>query len=287
MLIYKVSHYTKLEQIPKKFYLFLNQYPIINYEILQSLGELKEFPKNYGELLECIIVEKNDNIQLTTFRVPPYNVMISHTPDLDSVTAIVEFMGTKNFNIPGIFGPSEVCSFFVEEWMNIYGECFQTSNESWLFLLEGLQSSPKNVGSVIVASKEREELLIQWSKASILELVPNSPKTFLDSCIKNLSIRIQDKKVFILLVNKTIVSMGSITGKYRDMQFISDVYTPPEHRCKGYATELCIQLVQRIRSDSNNHPVLTVFVSNEKAIRIYTKIGFTRRAKVAIFLKQN
>ena len=71
------------------------------------------------------------------------------------------------------------------------------------------------------------------------------------------------------------------------MQFISDVYTPPEHRCKGYATELCIQLVQRIRSDGSNHPVLTVFVSNEKAIRIYTKIGFTRRAKVAIFLKQN
>ena len=212
------------------------------------------------------------------------------TPDghhLDSVTTIVEFMGTKNINIPGIFGPSEVCSLFVEEWENVYKERFQTSNESWFFLLEGLSSSPKNLGSVIVASKEHEELLIQWSKASILELIPNSPKTFLDSCIKNLSRRIQDKKVFILLVNKTIVSMGSITGKYGDMQFINDVYTPPEHRCKGYATELCIQLVQKIRSDNNNHPVLTVFVSNEKAIRIYTKIGFMQRAKVAIFLKQN
>ena len=287
MSIYKVSHYTKLEQIPKNFYLFLNQYPIVNYEILQSLGELKKLPRKYGELLECIIVEKNGNIQLTTFRVPQYNVMISHTPDLDSVTAIVEFMGTKNINIPGIFGPSEVCSFFVEEWKNLYGEPFQTSNESWFFLLEEFYSSPKNLGSVIVASKEHEELLIQWSKASILELIPNSPKTFLDSCTKNLSRRIQDKKVFILLVNNTIVSMGSITGKYGDMQFINDVYTPPEHRCKGYATELCIQLVQRIRNDNNNHPVLTVFVSNEKAIRIYKKIGFTRRAKVAIFLKQN
>jgi len=116
---YSVSHYIELDQIPESFYLFLHQNPIINFEILQSIGELKENPGKYGDLLECIIIEKKGIIQVVTFRIPPYNVMISHARELDAVSAIVEYISNKNIQIPGIFGPSEVTTLFVEEWENL------------------------------------------------------------------------------------------------------------------------------------------------------------------------
>ena len=162
---------------------------------------------------------------------------------------------------------------------------FQTSDESWFFLLDRLLQLPTNIGNLVLATKEHEDLLNRWSDAAVLELIPDSPISFLESARKNLSMRLRDNKVFILMVNKNIVSMGAITGRYRDMQFINDIFTPPEHRCKGYSTELCTRLVQRIKKDNDNRPVLTVFLSNEKAIRIYTKIGFKRMTKVALFLK--
>lgn len=287
MSIYNVKHFTKIEQIPENIFFFLNENPFSNYETLQSLEELKANPGKYEGLLECLIVEKNGIIQVLTFRVPPYNLMISHACELTAVKAIVEYIGKERIQVPGIFGPSEACSLFVEEWENMYGEGFQTSNESWFFLLEKLNQLPKNIGNVLTASGEHKKVLFRWSEASILELIPKSPETFYESCRKNLAMRIRDKKIFILMVNETLVSMGSITGKYRDMQFINDIYTPPEHRRKGYATELCTQLVRKIKKDNNNRPVLTVFVSNEKAMRIYTKIGFKRNTKVALYLKQN
>jgi len=286
MSIYRINHFKTLEEIPESLFLFLNQNPLSNYETLQSLEELKKNPGKYGNLLECLTVERNDTILVATFRVPSYNVLISHAHDLNAVTAIVEYMGQKNIIIPGIFGLSEVSNLFVKEWETLYSDRFQTSNDSWFLLLEHLYKLPKNIGKIHIASRVHEDMLLRWSEASILELIPNSPKSFLESCKKNVSRRIQDNKVFILLVNDKVVSMGSITGRYRDLQFINDVYTPPEYRCKGYATELCIELVQTIRRN-NKRPVLTVFVTNEKAIRIYTKIGFKQKFKVALYLKQN
>lgn len=282
---YSVRHYSELNQIPESLYLYLEQYPFSNYEILQSLVSLRENSRKYGELLECLIVEKKGIIQVTTLRVIPYNIMISHLSDLNAITALVKYMGSEDIQIPGVFGPSEVSAFFAKEWEKSNKESFQTSDESWFFLLDRLLQLPTNIGNIVIATKEHEDLLNRWSDAAVLELIPDSPRSFLESARKNLSIRLRDNKVFILMVNKNIVSMGAITGRYRDMQFINDIFTPPEHRCKGYATELCTRLVQRIKKDNNNRPVLTVFVSNEKAIRIYKKIGFKRITKVALFLK--
>ena len=282
---YSVSHYSELNKIPESLYLYLEQDPFSNYEILQSLVELKKKPRKYSELLECFILEKNGNIQVATLRVIPYNIMISHSGDLNAISTLIKYINSLDIQFPGVFGPSKVSAFFVKEWEKSNKKSFRTSDESWFFLLDRLLQLPTNKGNIVIATKEHEELLSRWSDKAVVELIPDSPISFLESARKNLSMRLRNNKVFILRVNKNIVSMGAITGKYGDMQFINDVFTPPEYRCNGYATELCTRLVQRIRKDNNNRPVLTAFISNEKAIRIYKKIGFKRMTKVALFLK--
>jgi len=91
--------------------------------------------------------------------------------------------------------------------------------------------------------------------------------------------------VYLLEVNNEIVSMGSITGESNNMQIINNVYTPPEHRCKGYATELCIYIANYIIDECNDYALLSVLTNNKPAIHIYQKIGFKRKGKVTLCLK--
>ncbi|MFW9820143.1 MAG: GNAT family N-acetyltransferase [Candidatus Thorarchaeota archaeon] len=95
----------------------------------------------------------------------------------------------------------------------------------------------------------------------------------------------KEKKVYLLQINNEIVSMGSITGESNNMQIINNVYTPPEHRSKGYVTELCTYMANLIVNKCNNYPLLSVFVTLRSAIHLYQKIGFKRKHKVSLCLK--
>ncbi|MFW9878022.1 MAG: GNAT family N-acetyltransferase [Candidatus Thorarchaeota archaeon] len=194
-------------------------------------------------------------------------------------------MKHSNINIPGIYGPSKVVKKFIKQWTVIFKDKFQTIDESWLFLLKESHLSLKNLGSVKKATIEHEIKLLQWSDAAVLEIIPNSPASFLESCRANISQRIREKKVYLLEINGEIVSMGSITGESNNIQIINNVYTPPEHRCKGYATELCIYISDYIINICNDYPLLSVLITNTPAIHIYQKIGFKKKGKVTLGLK--
>ena len=278
-------HFTKAIKNLEDILYFLNEEPAINFEIIDCLEQLEENPNKFGDLIEYFVVFKNSDIKLVTFRAPPLNILISHANDLDVILPLVKYMKNSNINILGIYGPSRIVNKFTNQWTAIFKEKFQTSDESWLFLLEDLQFSLKNLGSVKKADLEHEKILLQWSDAAVLDIIPNSPDSFLESCRKNLSQRIREKKVYVLEVTNELVSMASITGESNNMQIINNVYTPPEHRCKGYATELCTFLAHYIRNECKDFPLLSVLITNKPAIHIYKKIGFKKNGKVTLCLK--
>jgi hypothetical protein len=282
---YKISYFTSAVKNIEKILFFLNQEPIINLELIDCLELFKENPYKFGNLIECFVVYKNSDIKLVTFRAPSFNILISHTNDLGVISPLIKHMKSLNINIPGIYGPSKTVEEFTSQWANVYKENFQTSDESWLFLLEDLQIALKNIGSVKKATLEHEEILLKWSDAAVLELIPDSPDSFLESCRKNVSQRIRNKKVYILEINAELVSMGSIVSEANNMQIINNVYTPLNLRNKGYATELCTFLVRYIRFECKNYPVLSVFINNTPAIHLYQKIGFKKKGKVTLCLK--
>ncbi|UCC19512.1 MAG: GNAT family N-acetyltransferase [Promethearchaeota archaeon] len=282
---YKVFHFTKEIENLEEILHYLNKEPVINFEIIDCLEQLEENPSRFGELIECFVVFKKSDIKIVTFRAPLFNLLISHSNDLGAILPLVEYMKNSNINIPGIYGPSSVVTKFVFHWYVIFKEKFQTSDESWLFLLDKSQIPLKNLGTVKKATIEHEKKLLQWSDAAVLDLIPNSPEIFLESCRINISQRIREKKVYLLEVDDELVSMGAITGESNNMQIINNVYTPPENRCKGYATELCTYMANYIINECNDYPLLSVIITNKPAIHIYQKIGFKKKGKVTLCLK--
>ena len=81
--------------------------------------------------------------------------------------------------------------------------------------------------------------------------------------------------------------MAALSGQTKTMQAIIDVYTPPEYRGKGYATELCLFLSEYILEDCKSTPILWVKSTNYTAIHVYEKIGFEKVAEMILSLKEN
>ena len=60
---------------------------------------------------------------------------------------------------------------------------------------------------------------------------------------------------------------------------ITTVATLPEFEGRGYATALVLALVERIRG-RGERPFLTVRTDNERAVKIYQRLGFTERTRL-------
>ena len=66
-----------------------------------------------------------------------------------------------------------------------------------------------------------------------------------------------------------------INARYVDAWHVMNVAVEPEHRGRGIATALLERLFALTRDDERRGYTLEVRVSNEDAIRLYEKLGFT------------
>lgn len=85
--------------------------------------------------------------------------------------------------------------------------------------------------------------------------------------------------LYILKVNDEIVSMASIAHRAPRHVRINNVYTPPDQRKKGYASELIAYLSNLILTEGLT-PVLYTDLSNSTSNKVYKGVGYIECGKV-------
>lgn len=100
-----------------------------------------------------------------------------------------------------------------------------------------------------------------------------------ESQLENAETSIRSGNLYVLKSADEIVAMASIAHRAARHARINNVYTPPAHRKKGYASMLVAALSQRILSEGLI-PVLYTDLTNETSNKIYQEIGFRPCGKV-------
>ncbi|HSP47740.1 MAG TPA: GNAT family N-acetyltransferase [Clostridiaceae bacterium] len=90
---------------------------------------------------------------------------------------------------------------------------------------------------------------------------------------------IRSGNLYVLKVADEIVAMSNIAHRSARHARINNVYTPPSHRKKGYASLLVADLSRRILSEGLI-PVLYTDLTNETSNKIYQEIGYKPCGKV-------
>jgi predicted GNAT family acetyltransferase len=90
---------------------------------------------------------------------------------------------------------------------------------------------------------------------------------------------IKKENLYLLFENSAPVSMANIAHRSKRYARINTVYTPPQHRKKGFASAVVAQLCDVLKEE-NLKPMLYADLKNPDSNKVYKNLGFVESGKI-------
>ena len=181
--------------------------------------------------------------------------------------AFAEAMGKSDF--PGVVGADDTALWFVERAREL-GVEFSASIPQEIQALRMPPQAPSASGSPRQLSLEDFGLLRAWTHAFIREAVPSDPVPSDDALMTDL----RSRRHWLWVLEDRPVSMAAITRRTRRAGSISSVYTPPEHRNRGFGAAITAIVAREIFDEGRGAACLYADLRNPASNRCYAKLGF-------------
>jgi len=194
-------------------------------------------------------------------QTPPYNVIVAKPRDHDALAALVEAI---DIELPGITAAVPEVDGFVELW----GRPVELTRTDNIWELRRLQEPTRTAGAPRDATDADLELVLDWwSFANTSEeLVRQQVRQRLDD---------EDGGITLWDVDGETVSMCGYGSPTPNGIRIGLVYTPPEHRGRGYAAAVTAD-VSRRQLERGRFCFLYTDATNATAEGVYARLGYTR-----------
>ena len=202
-------------------------------------------------------------------RTPPYKVALTDMP-LDMVPLLARDLADVYEVIPAVLGPVGVVRAFGEVWSALRGVRATPGTRQRIHILERVVThSRMPPGTMRLADRDDIPLVTRWLAKSGL----GAPED-LDALARRVTGSVGGNRLLALWVDGTPVSMAGFPARTRHGVRISYVYTPEEHRRRGYATALVAQVSSHVLELGFSHCVLYTDLANPISNRIYRRVGY-------------
>ena len=235
---------------------------------------LAKNPRYYGPesplLLSILEQSKAAGVAMMT---PPRRLILSRfeTSVEAAMVHLTRYLRGIDTPIPGVTGPAPEAQAFSECWTeDIAGASARVVMRLRVFEARTVADVPLSPGELRLACMADLPLMTQWIVA-FSETI--GEPTDVDSAKSNAQQYIEDRQLYIW-EDGDPVSIATETRPIRNGTTISTVYTPPEHRSKGYATSCVWSLTKKLLSGRYSFCSLYTDLSNPTSNSIYTKIGY-------------
>lgn len=176
-------------------------------------------------------------------------------------------------DLPAIRGTRSTATAFSEAWAEVTGATVTTAFEETLYRLGDLVPPAGVVGEPRVADDADTDLLTGWFDAFFVEAFGSQSNP---AASLGLLTAVADGGGHVVLwtVDGEPVAMARVHGCLLGMSRIGPVYTPPEHRGRGYGAAVTAHAVRHASSRGARDVVLFADVANPVSNRIYRRLGF-------------
>lgn len=144
---------------------------------------------------------------------------------------------------------------------------------------------PQALGSSRVARAADRDLIVAWLRAFLTEAVPE-PDTHLAALEDTVRIRLDsgsDAGYWFWDDGGRPVSVSGFGGRSPTGIRIGPVYTPPEHRRRGYATSLVAEQSRWLLGRGHRACFLFTDLTNPTSNAIYARIGYRQVCESRVF----
>ena len=201
----------------------------------------------------------------------PWNLCLnSADPDPSkAVSELASYLRDKNIEITGVTARDALCQAF----MAAYGGKFTLRETLDIMVLSTLIEPPPCPGTVQKAAMSDLDLIVDWKCAIIREALHEEP---VPERVRETTIGQLKRSVVCLKRDPSgePVSMANSGRMLERGACVSGVYTPPEHRGKGYCQNTVAALCRELLACGKSYITLFVDKKNPISNRVYRKIGF-------------
>lgn len=203
----------------------------------------------------------------------PWNLCLNAPAGCEELSAqaareLAGLFRAERIPLAGVTARDSLCQAFLEA----YGGEFAQRSALDIMVLETLIEPPKAAGAIRKAMIHDLELVAAWKSAFYREaLHEEAPEDLRERTQERLQ-----KEVLWLMENESgePVSMAQTTRQMAHGVAVSSVYTPPEHRGRGYCQNTVAALCREKLGEGFRFCTLFVDKKNPISNRVYRKIGF-------------
>jgi len=216
-------------------------------------------------------VEKDGAVVAMATRTPPHNLLVREERGSEGALELVaDHLQAVSSPLPGVHGMRTCAQRFAEIWSDLTGIDAAISMEQRLYRLTEVSPPKAPPGALRPATREEREQLIAWVAAFVDEAVGGAPHPNPDEVVD----RLTSAGDLVVWNDDGARSMAGVGRPTETGISINLVYTPPEHRGKGYASACVAALSQRQLDRGRLFCTLFTDLANSTSNALYQRIGY-------------
>jgi predicted GNAT family acetyltransferase len=177
---------------------------------------------------------------------------------------------TAHTNYPGVIGPDVTARWFTDRAREL-GLQFREPEPQQIYSISDKPRYPGTPGHERPVGVRDATLLAAWVIAFHREALPHDSIPTREELERAAS----ENRFLFWIDRDQPVSMAGIVRRLKTTAAITDVYTPPGLRGRGYAGSVTAATVERIYGEGRTIACLYADLRDPASNRCYTKIGFT------------
>jgi hypothetical protein len=247
-----------------------------NQLALGIAGTIVEHPQAYDQPRFWVTVEGGDAVA-AGLRTPPYALVLADPGSDGALTALLDAVARDDPLVPGLTANAPHVHPAARALAEATGREAEPVLSLGVFALRQVREVAEVPGRARDAGRADLDLLRSWITDFLNESVPE-PERDLARLDRTLGVRLSSPGAGFWLWEGDAgpVSLAGYGGRTPSGIRIGPVYTPPEHRRRGYATALVAALSAWLLERGHRACFLYTDLSNPTSNRIYGDIGYER-----------
>ena len=228
-------------------------------------------PTMFGEGAPYLAtVLHGDRVVGAAIRTPPWRLVLSVMDHPGAAHRLVDDLMDEK--LPGVVGPSMAAEHFAEGWTRVTGTPSRIKTRERAFQLRRVTPPRPAPGRMIRSDQSHHGLLAAWAKAFNEEALDGPAADWdlmAERWIKGIG-----RTAYLWEDGGRAVSLTGVGGLTPHGTRVGPVYTPPEARGRGYASNLVARASQLQLDAGRDFVFLFTDLANPTANKIYQDIGY-------------
>ncbi len=254
--------------------------------VLGLCRHLARSPEPPREAPYLAAVWDRQRLLLAAMMIPPHHLVLAPTEHADepALRALVAELRDSQRSVPGVQAPVPHAQRFAELWCQGEGCRFHRLRRLEILALETVIAPRPAPGRLRPAIQNDVPQVTEWLLTFQEEALPEeAAQEETRRRIPEIARRVVEAGRLFLWEHGEPVSMVALSRPTRHGITLNMVYTPPEHRNRGYASNAVAQLSQRLLAEGYRFCTLFVDLANPISTRLYRAIGYRPVAEAEVY----